>query len=406
MLRRNYAAEGHSCQLLGEADDIEAVLRRVTVEEVYLAGTARQHDEIQHFIRVCERFGVPFALPAYRFRLERAQPTDRQAVSGGYLHYHHNESKPRQRALKRLFDIVASAWALWLLLPLVMAVIALIKLTSRGPIFFRQARVGLNGRTFNMLKFLSMVTNAEELKAQLVRFNEQSDPAFKMRNDPRITAVGRFIRKYSIDELPQLVNVLRGDMSVVGPRPPVLPEVEHYEAWQRRRLSVRPGRTCIWQVSGRNQISFEDWMYLDMQYIDHWSLAQDFNLIFRTVPVVITGRGASYRAMAARRRALVVEDDPDIRKLVRKYLTRLRRFTKGSSTPSWAPPSRLRAPRGRSPRRGARRRVVEQDERREEDSPRRSASGKMALLRRLCRTSRRYCASTSRSTWTASTVCT
>jgi lipopolysaccharide/colanic/teichoic acid biosynthesis glycosyltransferase len=144
-----------------------------------------------------------------------------------------------------------------------------------------------------MLKFRSMVINAEELKAQLARFNEQSGPVFKMRNDPRVTAIGRFIRKYSIDELPQLINVLRGDMSVVGPRPPVPAEVATYEAWQRRRLSVRPGLTCIWQVSGRNQITFENWMYLDMQYIDHWSLAQDFNLIFRTVPVVITGRGAS-----------------------------------------------------------------------------------------------------------------
>jgi lipopolysaccharide/colanic/teichoic acid biosynthesis glycosyltransferase len=144
-----------------------------------------------------------------------------------------------------------------------------------------------------MLKFRSMVVNAEELKAKLAAENEQSGPVFKMKHDPRVTWIGRFIRKYSIDELPQLLNVLRGDMSLVGPRPPVPSEVAKYEAWQLRRLSVQPGLTCIWQVSGRNQISFEDWMYLDMQYIDHWSLSQDFNLLFRTVPVVITGRGAS-----------------------------------------------------------------------------------------------------------------
>jgi exopolysaccharide biosynthesis polyprenyl glycosylphosphotransferase len=195
--------------------------------------------------------------------------------------------------MKRLFDIVISGLALWLLLPLLLVVITLIKLTSRGPIFFRQTRVGLHGREFSMLKFRSMVANAEALKESLVKDNEQIGPVFKMRNDPRVTRVGRFIRKYSIDELPQLVNVLRGDMSIVGPRPPVPKEVAVYDAWQRRRLSVRPGLTCIWQVSGRNQISFEDWMYLDMQYIDHWSLARDFNLIFRTVPIVITGRGAS-----------------------------------------------------------------------------------------------------------------
>jgi lipopolysaccharide/colanic/teichoic acid biosynthesis glycosyltransferase len=138
-----------------------------------------------------------------------------------------------------------------------------------------------------------MVVNAEELKAKLMALNEQAGPVFKMKRDPRITALGRFIRKYSIDELPQLINVLRGEMSLVGPRPPVPSEVAKYEAWQRRRLSVRPGLTCVWQVSGRNEISFEEWMYLDMQYIDHWSLSQDFQLILKTVPVVLTGRGAS-----------------------------------------------------------------------------------------------------------------
>jgi exopolysaccharide biosynthesis polyprenyl glycosylphosphotransferase len=195
--------------------------------------------------------------------------------------------------LKRSFDILASAAALTFLAPLLLATAALVKLTSRGPVFFRQERVGLLGRKFQMLKFRSMVANAEELKARLLAANEQSGPVFKMRHDPRVTAVGRFIRKYSIDELPQLVNVLRGDMSVVGPRPPLPSEVRSYEAWQLRRLSMRPGLTCVWQVSGRNEISFRDWMLLDMRYIDHWSLAHDFGLILRTLPVVLTGRGAS-----------------------------------------------------------------------------------------------------------------
>src|SRR5471032_752625 len=143
-----------------------------------------------------------------------------------------------------------------------------------------------------MLKFRSMVINAEALKDSLAKANEQSGPVFKMRNDPRVTGIGRFIRKYSIDELPQLVNVLRGDMSLVGPRPPLPSEVARYEAWQRRRLSVRPGLTCVWQVSGRNQISFEQWMMLDMRYIDHWTFLEDLRLILRTVPIVLTGRGA------------------------------------------------------------------------------------------------------------------
>ena len=279
---------------LGTAPELEGILRATPVSEVYVAGKASKNaDEMQAVIRTCERLGIPFALPAYNFRLERARPRDTKAVSDGYLHYQAHDSKPEQMALKRLFDIVSSAVSVWLLLPLFFAVAGLIKLTSRGPIFFKQVRVGLYGKPFHMLKFRSMVTNAEELKALLEKQNEQSGPVFKMKNDPRITRIGRFIRKYSIDELPQLINVLRGDMSIVGPRPPVPSEVAKYEVWQRRRLSVRPGLTCIWQVSGRNQISFEQWMYLDMQYIDHWSLTQDFKLIFRTVPIVFTGRGAS-----------------------------------------------------------------------------------------------------------------
>jgi len=144
-----------------------------------------------------------------------------------------------------------------------------------------------------MLKFRSMVANAEALKASLLSRNEQSGPVFKIKDDPRVTPVGRFLRKYSIDELPQIVNVLRGDMSIVGPRPPLPSEVARYEAWQRRRLSMRPGLTCVWQVMGRSEVSFQDWMLLDMRYIDHWSFARDVGLVLKTVPVVLRGRGAS-----------------------------------------------------------------------------------------------------------------
>lgn len=279
---------------LGTVGELEGILRTTPADEVYIAGNNVRHAEaMQGAIKTCEKFGVPFALPAYSFRLDRARPAASRALADGYIHYVSVDVKPSQMALKRLFDIAASAGALWLLMPLLVSVAVIIKLTSRGPIFFKQSRVGLHGKPFNMLKFRSMVTNAEELKAKLEKLNEMSGPVFKMKNDPRVTRIGRFIRKYSIDELPQFINVLRGDMSIVGPRPPVAPEVAKYEAWQRRRLSVRPGLTCIWQVSGRNQISFEEWMYLDMQYIDHWSLKGDINLILKTVPVVLTGRGAS-----------------------------------------------------------------------------------------------------------------
>jgi exopolysaccharide biosynthesis polyprenyl glycosylphosphotransferase len=280
--------------ILGDAADIEAMLKAHVVDEVYLAGQRdAQHQEMQRVITVCERFGIPFALPAAGFRFSRAEPQHKKATADGYIHYLSVRAKPFQRALKRAIDIAVSAVALGLLSPLLLGVAALVKLSSRGPILFKQARVGQHGRQFNMLKFRSMVVNAEELKARLLAQNEQNGPVFKMKSDPRITGIGRFIRKFSIDELPQLLNVLRGEMSLVGPRPPIPSEVAKYEAWQRRRLSVRPGLTCVWQVSGRNEISFEEWMYLDMQYIDHWSLQRDLELIAKTVPVVLTGRGAS-----------------------------------------------------------------------------------------------------------------
>jgi exopolysaccharide biosynthesis polyprenyl glycosylphosphotransferase len=279
---------------LGSADALESILKGMAVTEVYIAGNVlKTGAEMQAAISTCERQGVPFALPATTFRFERAQVVSLQSVLDGYMHYVPFGPKPHQMALKRLFDVAASALALWVLAPVLLLIAVAIKLTSRGPVLFRQQRVGLNGQTFNMLKFRSMVIDAEKRQAALLAVNEQKGPVFKIKNDPRITRVGRFIRKYSLDELPQLLNVLRGDMSVVGPRPPIPSEVAKYETWQRRRLSMRPGLTCIWQVSGRNQISFEDWMYLDMNYIDHWSFALDMNLIFKTVPVVLTGRGAS-----------------------------------------------------------------------------------------------------------------
>jgi exopolysaccharide biosynthesis polyprenyl glycosylphosphotransferase len=285
---------GLEAPLFGVVGDLEATLRQRAVDEVYFASTASEHGAVvQAAIRTCETHGVPFALPTCAYRLTRARPTGAGANADGYAHFRSVHVRPVQWFLKRLFDIAASGAALAALSPLLLAAAVLVKVTSRGPMLFRQERVGLHGRTFHMLKFRSMVVNAEQLKALLLAKNEQTGPVFKMKLDPRVTAVGRFMRKHSIDELPQLVNVLRGDMSIVGPRPPVPNEVASYEAWQRRRLSVRPGLTCVWQVSGRNEISFQDWMLLDMRYIDHWTLAGDFGLIWRTVPVVLTGRGAS-----------------------------------------------------------------------------------------------------------------
>lgn len=281
-------------RILGVATELEQVLRSVPVAEVYFASNHFAHaEEIQSAIKVCEKFGVPFATPAIAYRLDRARPLLSHGIGDGYIHYQSVQAKPVELAFKRVFDIVSSGVALWVLAPMLLVVAALVKLTSKGPVLFRQTRVGLHGRPFKMLKFRTMVENAEELKAKLAQQNEMDGPVFKMKKDPRITSIGRVLRKFSIDELPQLINVLRGDMSVVGPRPPVPNEVAKYEPWQRRRLSVRPGLTCIWQVSGRNEISFEQWMYMDLQYIDTWSFSKDIELILKTFPVVLTGKGAS-----------------------------------------------------------------------------------------------------------------
>jgi lipopolysaccharide/colanic/teichoic acid biosynthesis glycosyltransferase len=167
----------------------------------------------------------------------------------------------------------------------------LIKLTSKGPVLFTQRRSGLNGRQFSLYKFRTMVNNAEELKSQLAQDNEMDGPVFKMKKDPRVTRLGSFLRKSSLDELPQLFNILKGEMSLVGPRPPLPEEVERYQLWQRRRLSMKPGLTCIWQVSGRNDISFDNWMKMDLDYIDNWSLLFDLKLISITVKEMLLGKG-------------------------------------------------------------------------------------------------------------------
>ncbi len=194
--------------------------------------------------------------------------------------------------IKRGIDLTGSALALLVTSPLLALVAVLVKLEDGGPVFFAQERAGLYGRRFQMYKFRSMAVDAEARKESLAHLNEMSGPVFKMRDDPRITRVGRWIRRLSIDELPQFYNVLRGEMSLVGPRPPIPLEVARYERWQMRRLSMKPGITCIWQVSGRNEVDFDTWMRLDLEYIDNWSLFLDLKLLMKTVPVVIAGSGA------------------------------------------------------------------------------------------------------------------
>jgi exopolysaccharide biosynthesis polyprenyl glycosylphosphotransferase len=204
-----------------------------------------------------------------------------------------HERRPVQVLLKRIIDAGLSALALVLLSPLMLIVAILIRLGSPGPVFFAQERVGMNQRRFKIYKFRTMVEDAEQQKRSLSHLNECDGPAFKIAADPRITPVGKLLRKTSIDEIPQLINVLLGEMSLVGPRPPLPEEVGRYAWPDRKRLSVKPGITCLWQISGRNQVPFDRWMKLDREYVENWSLWLDLKILAMTVPAVISAKGAS-----------------------------------------------------------------------------------------------------------------
>lgn len=248
---------------------------------------------IQQCVGECQIRGITVELLVGQIFLESAKKEVIETAYGTAIRLLPFRNAPISKFFKRMTDVVLSGFALIILL-LPMAVIALvIQLTSEGPILFRQNRTGMNGRVFSCLKFRTMVVNAEELKESLEHLNEMSGPVFKIKKDPRITPVGRVLRKFSLDELPQLFNVMVGDMSLVGPRPPLPSEVESYEPWQRRRLSMRPGLTCLWQISGRNNVDFERWMHLDLKYIDEWSYMKDWLIMIKTVPVVLFGEGAS-----------------------------------------------------------------------------------------------------------------
>ena len=197
------------------------------------------------------------------------------------------------QSIKRIFDVIGSVVLLIVLSPLLLLVALIIKLSSPGPVLYAFRVLGKSARPIVAYKFRTMVVNADEMKRTLIRFNQMRGPAFKMRHDPRVTALGRFLRKYSIDELPQLWSVLIGDMSLVGPRPPFAEEFSEYKPWQWGKLSVRPGITCIWQVTGRSDITdFDEWANLDLEYIRNWSLALDFKILLQTIPAVLRGRGA------------------------------------------------------------------------------------------------------------------
>jgi exopolysaccharide biosynthesis polyprenyl glycosylphosphotransferase len=280
-------------KVLGTLEDCEKIVRENIVDEIFIMLPIKSfYSEIEQLIELCETVGIEAKIPTDIFRLRSSKATISRYLDLAVLDLYTSPKMNIQLVLKRLIDMIISLALIVFLLPIFLLVGILVKASSTGPVLFRQQRVGYNGRLFTLYKFRTMVDDAEELKKDLLDLNEMDGPVFKMKNDPRVTNVGRILRKTSLDEFPQLLNVLKGDMSLVGPRPPVPPEVAVYALCDRRRLSMKPGMTGIWQVSGRNNIPFDKWMEMDRDYIDHWSLLLDLKILFRTVPVVFKREGA------------------------------------------------------------------------------------------------------------------
>lgn len=276
--------------IIPHESNISKILDERTIDEVFYCKSTLDQNEIQKFIYSCAEVGVVFRMQSMLLNYVKMQSSFSFLNQMPFLTFRNTPDNYLALKFKVIIDFFISLFALVILSPLILIISLLIK-SDGGPVFFLQKRVGLNGRHFYCYKFRTMVVNAERLQQSLLDQNEQQGPVFKIKNDPRVTKIGHLLRKSSLDELPQFINVLKGEMSVIGPRPPIPSEVKQYERWQQRRLSMKPGITCIWQVSGRNNIPFDQWMKMDMQYIDTWSLKLDAIIFLKTIKVVITGDG-------------------------------------------------------------------------------------------------------------------
>jgi exopolysaccharide biosynthesis polyprenyl glycosylphosphotransferase len=265
-----------------------------SVSGVLVSARHTQLERVESVIQLCETEGVEAWLVADFFATQIAHASFDEMFGSPLLVFRTTPETSWQVLAKMALDIFGALFLLIVTSPLMLASALLIKLTSPGPVFFRQQRSGINGSPFNIFKFRTMATNAEQFQHELASMNEMTGPVFKVTNDPRITRVGKILRKYSLDELPQLFNILRGEMSLVGPRPLPVNEVKRFnDLAHRRRLSVKPGLTCLWQVQGRNKISdFKEWVRLDLEYIDNWSIWLDLAILIRTVPAVFSATGA------------------------------------------------------------------------------------------------------------------
>lgn len=279
--------------ILGEVEDIPRLVESHVVDDVIFAVHRRDFDRLEDLFLSLQEQGIRTRFALDLFPHTRAQVQVEELDGMPLLAFANAPTSHFPLLAKRVLDVAVSSLLLLLGLPVVLVIASAIKLSSGGNVLFRQTRCGLNGRSFTLYKFRTMVADAEERRRELLHLNEMNGPVFKLKADPRVTALGRFLRRFSLDELPQLWNVLRGDMSLVGPRPPIPEEVAKYQRWQRRRLAMKPGLTCLWQISGRNELDFDRWMELDLEYIDSWSPMLDLKILLKTIPAVLSGRGAS-----------------------------------------------------------------------------------------------------------------
>ncbi|MDP8230607.1 MAG: sugar transferase [Candidatus Gorgyraea atricola] len=288
MLGKTVAGE----KVIGLLKDIPKILIENVVDEAMFVIPRKWIPIIEESLLACELQGVKTNLAADFFNMKISSWSSGEVGGVPTLGFQTTVGEEWQLLVKRLSDILLSLAGMAITLPILIGVGIAIKIFSRGPAIFKQIRSGLNGRKFVMYKFRTMVDGAENGIDALRANNEMAGPVFKMRKDPRVTRFGEFLRRSSLDELPQLFNVLKGEMSIVGPRPPIPREVEKYQIWQRRRLSMKPGLTCLWQINGRNNVDFDEWMKLDLEYIDNWSLRLDLKILLKTVPAVIFSVGA------------------------------------------------------------------------------------------------------------------